>query len=218
VGTVASVGAAPGQWVSGGTGASIPSGLIQLADLDHLVVVAQVNEADMARLAVGNPASFTVSAFPGQTFTGRVSEVQPQGTSVQNVVLYGVTIAVDASPTGAAARLLPGMTASATVEVDRRQNVVVVPSAAITFAQSQGVTAPGVTTAAVPTVAANSASNPGQGTPAAVLVQANGQTIPRAIRLGLSDGRLIEVVAGLQPGESVVVGSAGPASSGGKGS
>src|SRR5262249_27057492 len=199
-GTIASVNGAVGMWVSGGAGGSSASGggstgLIQLLDLSQLQIIAQVNEADMVRLRDGDPVTFMVSALPGQTFGGRVSGIQPQGTSSQNVVLYSVTIAVDRGA-GDAAPLLPGMTASVHVATDPRTNAVVVPVAALAFAQSGGdATAP----AAAPT-----ATGPSGGTPATVLVLVDGHPVARPILVGLSNGRVAEVLGGVSVGDAVV--------------
>jgi HlyD family secretion protein len=141
-----------------------------------------VNESDMAGVRAGIPISFTVSAFPGKTFTGQVLGVQPVGSQNQNVVTYTVNCSVD--PTDAP--LLPGMTASVTLVSDSRADVVLVPSSALQFAQSQG--AP----------------------PSSVLVVGqDGLVTTRAVSTGLTDGRQTEVISGLQPGEVVATGKPG---------
>ncbi len=194
-GTIASIDGAVGQWVSGGgSGGSSSSGLIQLVDLAHLTVVSQVNEADMAGIDVGNPVSFTLNAFPGQTFTGKVTAVQTQGTTSQNVVSYNVTSTID--PTSA--KLLPGMTANVAIATNRRQNVLVVPVAALSAPQLPGTPSPD-TTPAVPS------QTRGSGT---VLVLANGRATPRPVQVGLSDGHLVEIIAGVDVGDVVVTGIA----------
>lgn len=197
-GTVASVNASVGQWVTAGSGSATgntsgsgATGVIQLMDLDRLKVVAQVNEADMARVTSGNHVDFTVNAFPGQTFSGAVTAIQPQGVSVQNVVLYNVTIAVDPTAT----RLLPGMTANVSIDAAQRKDVLVVPAAAISFAGSQ-----------VSGRASGAASAASQAASATVLVYADGRATPTVIQTGLSDGRNTEVLSGLALGQSVVTG------------
>ena len=181
-GVVAQINAVVGQTLSGGSSNSASSSaLMSLVDLDQLQVQAQVNESDMAGIRPGNPITFTVSAFPGSTFSGHVESVQPLGSQSQNVVTYTVVCSVDPTDTP----LLPGMTASVTLVADSRSDVVVVVASAIQFAQSQG--AP----------------------PGTVLVMANGTPVARQVQTGLSDGRLTEVVAGLQPGEVVVTGQSG---------
>jgi HlyD family secretion protein len=208
-GTVGSVSGAVGEWVGNASGGSSGDGVIQVLDLDHLTVVAQVNEADMAGVDVGNPVAFTINAFPGQAFAGKVTAVQPQGQSTQNVVTYSVTTAIDATP----AKLLPGMTANVAIATNRRQNVPVVPTSALSVAQSPGASPPGSTPV---TGGGNPVQSNGSGM---VLVFANGNATPRPVQVGLSDGHLVEIVAGVDVGDVVVTGisqSDQPGPSGGK--
>jgi HlyD family secretion protein len=198
-GMVASVDGAVGEWVGGGGSGSSGGWIIQVLDLGQLTVVAQVNEADVAGVDVGNPVTFTLNAFPGQTFTGRVTAFQPRGQSAQNVVTYAVTSTIDSTPI----RLLPGMTASVAIATSQRTNVPVIPTSALAFAQSPGASAPGSTPIAG--AGGNASQTPGSGV---VLVYANGVAVPRPIQTGASDGHLVEVVAGLDVGDRVVTGIA----------
>jgi HlyD family secretion protein len=112
-GTVAAINGSVGQWISGGPATG--TGFLELVSLDDLQVTAQVNEADVARVRVGAPVTFGVSAFPDQTFHGQVTTLQPIGSMSQNVVNYTLTAAIQ--PAGEAT-LLPGMTATLTVVGD----------------------------------------------------------------------------------------------------
>lgn len=216
--TVSQVNGSVGQFVTGGTSTSGTStnsstssnAFIVLNDLQSLQVVAQVNEADMARLQIGDPVQFTINAFPGQTFTGTVVTIQPLGTNSNNVVTYGVTCSINPTTT----RLLPGMTASVSIATDRRTNVVTVPQAAVAYAQARGITAPGsppaATAAQSPTPAAPGVAAPAAApSPATVVVLQGGKPTPVWVLLGLSDGEHVEVVSGLQPGQQVVTASTG---------
>ncbi|HSE96066.1 MAG TPA: efflux RND transporter periplasmic adaptor subunit [Methylomirabilota bacterium] len=98
-------------------------------DLTRMQVEAAVDEADIGRLREGMPASFTVDAFPGQTFQGEIIQIRKAPQVVQNVVTYTVVIAV-ANPDRV---LMPGMTANVRVEVDRRADALRVPNAALRF-------------------------------------------------------------------------------------
>ncbi len=136
-GVVAAVNGTVGQEVTGGpvnanTSVS-PSALITLVDLNNLQVTAQVNEADIGKVKIGDPVTFTVSAFPDKRFTGKVLSIQPIGTVVQNVVNYNVTCSIQSQND---ATLYPGMTAAATIIAERRNNVLVVPNTALSFAQA----------------------------------------------------------------------------------
>jgi HlyD family secretion protein len=99
-------------------------------DLAKMQVQAGIDEADIGQVKTGQTATFTVDAFPSRAFTGTVSQVRLQPTTVQNVVSYTVMIDVDNKDMA----LLPGMTANVTIDVQRAQNVLMVPAAALKFA------------------------------------------------------------------------------------
>ena len=96
-------------------------------NLSDMQVDASIDEADVGRIRTGQKASFTVDAFPGQTFEGKVSLVRKAGQNVSNVVTYIAVIAF-ANPSG---KLLPGMTANVRVTTDVRDDVLKVPNAAL---------------------------------------------------------------------------------------
>jgi HlyD family secretion protein len=98
-------------------------------DLSKMQVQASIDEADIGQVVVGQVASFTVDAYPTRTFTGRVSQIRLSPTTVQNVVTYTVMVDVD----NADMALLPGMTANITIDVQKAENVLKVPTAALKF-------------------------------------------------------------------------------------
>jgi HlyD family secretion protein len=98
-------------------------------DLSRMQVNASIDEADVGRVRAGQDVTFHVDAYPNDTFTGRVDQVRLQPITVQNVVTYNTLIAVD-NPGG---RLMPGMTATVSVIVQRRDNVLRLPAAALRF-------------------------------------------------------------------------------------
>src|SRR5207247_440839 len=77
-------------------------------DLTQMQVETSVDEADIGRIKLEDRATFTVDAFPGETFTGTVTQIRKAAQVVQNVVTYTVVVAV-ANPSG---ELVPGMTAN----------------------------------------------------------------------------------------------------------
>jgi multidrug efflux pump subunit AcrA (membrane-fusion protein) len=93
-----------------------------------LQVRAGFGEADAARIAVGQPATITVSALPDTTLSAHVVQVDQTSTVVSNVVTYYVTLQLDRKVTG----LKPGMTVTAQVIADKRDGALHVPSAAVT--------------------------------------------------------------------------------------
>jgi HlyD family secretion protein len=98
-------------------------------DLTKMQVDTSVDEADIGRIRLDGPASFTVDAFPGETFAGRVVQIRKAAQVVQNVVTYTVVVAVD-NPDG---KLLPGMTANVRLIVAEKGSVLKVPNAALRY-------------------------------------------------------------------------------------
>src|SRR3989442_231204 len=88
-----------------------------------------IAQADIGRIKLEDRATFTVDAFPGQTFAGVVTQIRKAAQIVQNVVTYTVVISVD-NPGG---RLLPGMTANVKLVYAEKPNVLKVPNAALRF-------------------------------------------------------------------------------------
>jgi HlyD family secretion protein len=93
-----------------------------------------VAEADIGRLAVAQDATFSVDAYPETRFEGRISAIRNSPTTIQNVVTYEAVIDVDNEDL----RLKPGMTANVSVVVDRREDALRVPNAALRFRPPEG--------------------------------------------------------------------------------
>src|SRR5205823_6410896 len=98
-------------------------------DLTQMQVETSVDEADIGRINVDDRATFTVDAFPGETFVGTVTQIRKAAQIVQNVVTYTVIVAVD-NPAG---RLLPGMTANVKLVYSEKPNVLKIANAALRF-------------------------------------------------------------------------------------
>ncbi len=98
-------------------------------DLTKMQVDTNVSEADVGRITVGQDATFTVDAYAGRTFRGKVSEVRNAPIIVQNVVTYDVVIQVDNRDL----KLKPGMTANVSVMIANREGVLKIPNAALRF-------------------------------------------------------------------------------------
>src|SRR5437899_7269134 len=106
-------------------------------DLTQMQVETSVDEADIGRLKVEDRASFTVDAFPGETFTGTVTQIRKAPQVVQNVGTYTVIVGVE-NPSG---KLMPGMTANVKLVVAQKANALKIPNAALRF-RPAGVDAP----------------------------------------------------------------------------
>src|SRR3989475_2322577 len=103
-------------------------------DLTKMQVETSVDEADIGRVKLNDQATFTVDAFPNETFVGRVTQIRKAAQVVQNVVTYTVVVAVD-NPSG---RLLPGMTANVKLVVAEKSSVLKLPNAALRFRPAGG--------------------------------------------------------------------------------
>lgn len=104
-----------------------PSLFLIAKDLKRMQVWVAVNEADIGKIHSGQKVSFTVDAFPGELFHGEVGKVRLNASMSQNVVTYTVEIITDNSN----GRLLPYLTANVQFELDRLNNVLTVPNAAL---------------------------------------------------------------------------------------
>src|SRR2546428_556586 len=98
-------------------------------DLRKMQVDTNVSEADVGKLRDGMPTSFTVDAFPGETFKGVIRQIRNAPQSVQNVVTYDAVIDVDNSDM----RLRPGMTANVTFTYAQKDDALRFPNAALRF-------------------------------------------------------------------------------------
>jgi HlyD family secretion protein len=157
-------------------------------DLTKMQVETAVDEGEVGKMKEGQQATFTVDAYPGTVFTGKVTTVRLAPQTVQNVVTY--TVIVDAA--NPQLLLKPGMTATMNIMVARAENVLAVPNAALRFLPPPELEAP-----AAP-----------EG-PAVWRLDAKGRLEPVPVSLGVSDGVWTEVKEGnLKEGDKLVVGLA----------
>ncbi len=98
-------------------------------DLSKMQILASVDESDIGQIKVGQEAKFNVQAFPDKQFTGKVIQIRLGSTVVSNVVNYVVVVNADNTE----GLLLPGMTATIDFYVDQRNNVLMIPNAALRF-------------------------------------------------------------------------------------
>ncbi|MGH7133276.1 MAG: efflux RND transporter periplasmic adaptor subunit [Phycisphaerales bacterium] len=173
-----------------------PSLFLIAKDLSRMQVLVQVNEADIGHVQPGEPVSFTVDAFPTETFTGEVRKVRLNATMTQNVVTYTVEIVTD----NKSLRLLPYLTANVRFIIDTRNDVVVVPNAALRWSP------PGAP-AAVEKPGAKSDARSKNRASGRVWVLRDGVLTPINVQPGLSDGTVTEVTTDqLGEGDRVIIG------------
>ncbi|MEA3207171.1 MAG: HlyD family secretion protein [Chthoniobacter sp.] len=184
-------------------------------DLTKMQIDAAVAEADVGTVEKGQTVDFSVDAFPYRTFHGTVEQVRNAATTVQNVVTYDVVISVDNPDL----KLKPGMTASVSIIVAQRDDVVKVTNAALRFRPPETVAAAAAATPASPAPPAAGMRRPGGGGRRAgpraerkVYVLAPGAANPEpvSVKLGISDGIATEVLEGLKEGDLVVTAVSNP--------
>jgi HlyD family secretion protein len=160
-------------------------------DLTKMEVSASVSESDIGGVTVGQDATFSVDAYPGQPFDGRVKQVRNAPVNVQNVVTYDVLIGVD----NADLRLKPGMTANVSITTASRDDAVRIPTAALRFRPPADTSGSGAI-AAAPPAGGQTVWVPGD----------DGKPHPVAVTTGISDERFTEVTGGIAEGARVVTG------------
>jgi HlyD family secretion protein len=103
-------------------------------DLTQMQVIANIDQADIGLVEQAKSVKFTVDAFPGKEFDGKIQQMRLNPVTVQNVVTYNVVIDVN----NPEQQLKPGMTANLTITIDERNNVLKVPNSALRFMPQDG--------------------------------------------------------------------------------
>jgi len=150
---------------------------ISLVDTTEIQMRGSIDEIDIAAVRVGQPADVTLDALPDDVVDGEVAFVSLVGTALVGVVSYDTTITLN-SPTE---ELRDGMTATAEVIIERRDNVLLIPNRALR----------------------------GTWEDPKVLVFLDGQQEEREVTLGLTNGINTEILSGLEEGEEVVLPASG---------
>ncbi len=177
-GVVANIPINVGDEISGGT---IAATMISASR----IVMVSLNEVDVAKVAVGQKASLTFDAVPGLTLTGSVTELDTIGTQTQGVVNYTVKVSFDSQDE----RIKPGMTVTAAIITESRNNILVVPASAVKSRGSEYYveTLPGV-----------SADNSRGGITSAALPA----RVP--VQVGLTNDTMTEIIGGLTEGDIII--------------
>lgn len=189
--------------------------LFVIADLDKMQVVADVDEADIGSVKVGQNASFTVDAYPNDVFTGTVTQVRINPTTTSNVVTYEVLI----SASNPDHKLIPGLTANVTINVKEEKNVLVLPIKVLKFQpqEFEGVEGLPSFDAMPEPKKGDEAEQPKQGElPKDPIVPTedmhrllwvlrDNKLIPTEVEIGLDNGVNVEIKSGLQKGDKVAL-------------
>jgi HlyD family secretion protein len=173
-GTVLSLTSQQGETVAAGLAAPT---LVIVTDLSRLEVEAYVDETDVGKVRVGQAATVTVDAFPGKTFTGKVTKTAAGSTIQVGVITYDISVSIS----DPSLQLRPDMTANVTIQTGHVSNALLIPAVAIQH-----------------TV---------KGSFVKVAKKVNGQTkislVP--VKTGGTDGVSVEILTGLTEGEQIVL-------------
>jgi len=181
-------------------------------DLSKMQIEANVSEADIGGVKEGQHTDFTVDAFAGRTFEGRVKMVRFAPITVENVVTY-VTVIEVANPK---LELRPGMTANVSIVLEKRENALAVPNAALRY--KPPVPAP---SGGAPPASRSEGGRPRGGGPEGasstkrVFVLEGGAPKPIEVEVGLTDGVVTEILSGLPDGAEVITSQYTPNAKGG---
>ena len=158
-------------------------------DLTNMQVVADVDEADIGDVKEGERVTFTVDAYPDDTFEGEVKQVRQEATTTNNVVTYEVVI----SAPNADLKLKPGLTANVTIYTAERKGVLSVPSKALRFTPQKE------TVGKMKIVDVANAKNK-------VWTIEGNSIVAHKVNIGMTDGTNTQIVGGIAEGIKVVTG------------
>lgn len=158
-------------------------------DLTNMQVVADVDEADIGDVKEGERVTFTVDAYPDDTFEGEVKQVRQEATTTNNVVTYEVVI----SAPNADLKLKPGLTANVTIYTAERKGVLSVPSKALRFTPQKE------TVGKMKIVDVANAKNK-------VWTLEGNSIVAHKVNIGMTDGTNTQIVGGIAEGTKVITG------------
>ena len=158
-------------------------------DLTNMRVVADADEADIGDVKEGERVTFTVDAYPDDTFEGEVKQVRQEATTTNNVVTYEVVI----SAPNADVKLKPGLTANVTIYTAERKGVLSVPSKALRFTPQKE------TVGKMKIVDVANAKNK-------VWTIEGNSIVAHKVNIGMTDGTNTQIVGGIAEGTKVVTG------------
>lgn len=155
-------------------------------DLTDMQVIADIDEADIGNVKVGERVDFTVDAYPDQTFSGTVKQVRQEATTTNNVVTYEVVI----SAPNKDLKLKPGLTANVTIYTQEQANVLSIPNKALRFTPTKETVG---NRQIIDTKGKNK-----------VWTLKDNKIIAHAVNIGFSDGTHTQILSGIRQGESVI--------------
>jgi HlyD family secretion protein len=159
-------------------------------DLTDMRVIADVDEADIGDVQEGQRVTFTVDAFPNDTFEGKVTQVRQEATTTSNVVTYEVVV----SAPNPDLKLKPGLTANITIYTLEKNNVLSVPAKALRFTPERELSVRRTKWLMLRV-------NISYGTPRQYVQAAH------AVTVGISNGVMTEITGGISEGDVIITGA-----------
>jgi len=158
-------------------------------DLTNMQVVADVDEADIGNVKVGERVTFTVDAYPDNTFSGTVKQVRQEATTTNNVVTYSVVITAP----NADLKLKPGLTATVTIYTQENKGVLSVPSKALRFTPEKE------------TVGDMKIKDIANAKNKVWTIEGN-TVVAHRVNIGMTDGSHTQILSGIRRGAKVITG------------
>ena len=158
-------------------------------DLTNMQVVADVDEADIGNVRAGERVTFTVDAYPDDTFEGTVKQVRQEATTTNNVVTYEVVITAP----NADLKLKPGLTANVTIFTQETNGVVSVPTKALRYTPEKE------------TVGGRKIQDV-QNAKNKVWTLEAGTLVAHKVNIGMTDGVHTQILSGIREGQQVITG------------
>lgn len=156
-------------------------------DLTNMQVVADVDEADIGDVKVGERVTFTVDAYPDNTFSGMVKQVRQEATTTNNVVTYSVVI----SAPNADLKLKPGLMATVTIYTQENKGVLSVPSKALRFTPEKE------------TVGGMKIKDVANAKNKVWTIEGN-SVVAHRVNIGMTDGSHSQILSGIRRGAKVI--------------
>ena len=182
-------------------------------DLTQMELHVDVDEADIGQVGEGQDATFTVDAYVDRVFNARIIQTRYGSQTVDGVVTYETVLKVDNSDLS----LRPGMTATADITVQRIENALLVPNAALRFTppaaqkgreSSRGMV--GMLLPRPPGMSSQPAEVEVTGKQRTIWVLRDGQPVSVPVTIGASDGTMTEIANGaIQPGDKIITDTIG---------
>lgn len=158
-------------------------------DLTNMQVVADVDEADIGNVKVGERVTFTVDAYPDNTFSGTVKQVRQEATTTNNVVTYSVVITAP----NADLKLKPGLTATVTIYTQENKGVLSVPCKALRFTPEKE------------TVGGMKIKDIANAKNKVWTIEGN-TVVAHRVNIGMTDGSHTQILSGIRRGAKVITG------------